>query len=100
MNPAKAILRPRAMKLNSPMLTSSGLPTLPGYVFQLNQLLSADEPDMEAVSQVVRTDASLAAQVLRLANLYLLESQEPISTIQKAVEALGATRLGTMVITF
>jgi hypothetical protein len=81
------------------MLTSSGLPTLPGYVFRLNQLLSEREPDMQMVTQVIRTDASLAAQVLRMANFYLLASQEPICSVTKAVQAVGAQRLRTMVIT-
>lgn len=94
-------VRPRQqnMKVATPMLTSSGLPTLPGYVFRLNQLLSEREPDMQMVTQVIGTDASLAAQVLRMANLYLLESQEPICSVTKAVKAVGAQRLRTMVIT-
>src|SRR5438552_19164747 len=94
----KAILRPRAMKPLTPMLTSSGLPTLPGYVFRLSQLLTDREPDKEAVIQVIRTDASLTAQVLRLANLYRLESEAPICSVADAVSAVGAPRLRTLVI--
>jgi hypothetical protein len=95
----KAILTPRAMKSSTPMLTSSGLPTLPGYVFRLNKLLSQREPDMETVIRVIRTDASLAVQVLRLANLYRLEQQSPVMTVADAVTSLGAERLQTLVLT-
>ena len=93
------ITRPRKMKASTPMLTQGGMPTLPGYVFQLNQLLSASEPDMDAVARVIRTDASLAMQVLRLANLYRLETQAPVRTIEAAVATVDVLRLTTMVIT-
>lgn len=99
MNNAKVLLRPQPMKPQTPMVTSSALPTLPGYVFKLNQLLAESEPEMDAVVQVIRTDASLTAQVLRLANLYRMESDEPVSAVKKAVQIIGAARLRTMVIT-
>src|SRR5438270_5128478 len=95
----QTVLPSRAMKPSTPMLTSSGLPTLPGYVFRLNQLLSEEEPDVSAVVRVIRTDASLTAQVLRLSNLYRLEQETTITTVAEAVEALGPKRLRTMVIT-
>src|SRR3954469_22476823 len=99
MNYSKSIVRSQTMKASTPMLTAAGLPTLPGYVFHLNQLLAESEPDMDAVTRAIHTDASLAAQVLRLANLYLLETEEPISSVKSAVLRVGAVRLRTMVIT-
>ncbi len=99
MNNAKILLKPQPMKSQTPMLTSSTLPTLPGYVFRLNQLLAEAEPEMDEVTQVIRTDASLAAQVLRLANLYRMESDQPVSSVKKAVQIVGVARLRTMVIT-
>src|SRR3954465_9784077 len=95
----KAMLTPRAMRLNTPMLTSSGLPTLPGYVFRLNQLLSEREPDMTTVVRVMRTDASLAVQALRIANLYRLENDAAVTTVAEAVAFLGPERLRTLVLT-
>jgi hypothetical protein len=95
----QSILNPRAMKPSTPMLTSSSLPTLPGYVFRLNQLLSEAKPDVLAVVKVIRTDASLTAQALRISNLYRLEREASITTVAEAVEAIGAKRLRTMVIT-
>ncbi|MCU1305561.1 MAG: metal-dependent phosphohydrolase [Acidobacteriaceae bacterium] len=82
-----------------PMLISGGMPTLPGYVFRLNHLLKSDVPDMSAVCGVIRTDASLTAQVLRLANLYLLESQTPIFSVEQAIAEIGPQRLRTMLMT-
>ncbi len=99
MNNTKILLRPHPMKPQTPMLISSALPTLPGYVFRLNQLLGESGPEMAAVAQVIRTDASLTAQVLRLANLYRMESDEPVFAVKKAVEIVGVARLRTMVIT-
>jgi putative nucleotidyltransferase with HDIG domain len=82
-----------------PMLIAGGMPTLPGYVFRLNQLLKSESPDMDAVCGVIRTDASLTAQVLRLANLYLLESQTPIYSVQQAIAEIGPQRLRTLLMT-
>jgi hypothetical protein len=95
----KAVLTPRSMKLSTPMLTSSGLPTLPGYVFRLNQLLSDRQPDIETVIRVIRTDASLTVQALRLANLYRLEQDAAVTTVADAVAFLGPERLRTLVLT-
>jgi putative nucleotidyltransferase with HDIG domain len=98
----KAVLRPFAGERKQqllPMLMAGGMPTLPGFVFRLNQLLQSDEPDMAAVARVIRADASLTSQVLRLSNLYLLETQTPICSVEQAIEEIGPQRLRTLVIT-
>jgi putative nucleotidyltransferase with HDIG domain len=95
--PVSEFRRPSQQLL--PTLIAGGMPTLPGYVFRLNQLLKSEAPDMDAVCGVIRTDASLAAQVLRLANLYLLESQTPIFSVQQAIAEIGPQRLRTLLMT-
>lgn len=82
-----------------PTMIAGGMPTLPGYVFKLNQLLKSHEPDMDAVLRVIRTDASLTAQVLRLANVYLLQTQTPIFSVEQALAEIGPQRLRTLLMT-
>jgi len=78
---------------------SEGLPTLPAYVFELNSLLGATPVNLKRVAEVIRTDPSLAAQVIRLCNSALLGFRGRITTIEHAVILLGTERLRTLVLT-
>lgn len=49
-------------------ILSKGLPTLPMFVLDLNALLKESPVDLKKVGKVIRSDASLTAQVLRICN--------------------------------
>jgi HD-like signal output (HDOD) protein len=78
---------------------SEGLPTLPAYVFELNSLLAAAPVNLRRVGEVIRTDPSLTAQVLRLCNSAFLGFRERVTKIEHAVMLVGTQRLRTMVLT-
>jgi HD-like signal output (HDOD) protein len=78
---------------------SEGLPTLPAYVFELNSLLAASPVNLKRVGEVIRTDPSLSAQVLRLCNSAFLGFRERVNRIEHAVMLVGTERLRTMVLT-
>lgn len=78
---------------------SEGLPTLPAYVFELSTLLTADPVNLKRVNQIIRTDPSLTAQVLRLCNSALFALPRKLTTIEQAVMMLGTERLRTLVLT-
>src|SRR5579872_6260362 len=78
---------------------SEGLPTLPAYVFELNSLLAAAPVNFKRVVEVIRTDPSLMAQVLRLCNSAFLGFRNRVTKIQHAVMLVGTERLRTMVLT-
>lgn len=78
---------------------SEGLPTLPAYVFELNSLLAANPVNFRRVVEVIRTDPSLMAQVLRLCNSAFLGFRNRVTKIQHAVMLVGTERLRTMVLT-
>jgi HD-like signal output (HDOD) protein len=80
-------------------LLVDGIPTLPAYVFELSSLLSAVPVDLRRVCRVIRTDPSLAAQVIRLCNSALLGLRGRVSNIEHAVILLGTERLRTLVLT-
>jgi HD-like signal output (HDOD) protein len=80
-------------------LLVDGIPTLPAYVFELSATLSSIPVDLRRVCRVIRTDPSLAAQVIRLCNSALLGLREKVSNIEHAVILLGTERLRTLVLT-
>jgi HD-like signal output (HDOD) protein len=80
-------------------LLVDGIPTLPAYVFELSSLLTTIPVDLKRVCRVIRTDPSLAAQVIRLCNSALWGSRQGVSNIEHAVVLLGTERLRTLVLT-
>jgi len=78
---------------------SDGLPTLPAYVFELNSLLSSKPVNLKRVAEVIRTDPSLTAQMLRVCNSAFLGLRKKIESIDHAVILLGTERLRTLVLT-
>jgi HD-like signal output (HDOD) protein len=78
---------------------SEGLPTLPAYVFELNSLLATTPANLKRVAEVIRTDPSLTAQVLRVCNSAFMGFRERITRIEHAVMLVGTERLRTMVLT-
>ena len=80
-------------------LLQDGIPTLPAYVFELSTLLSSVPVDLRRVCRVIRTDPSLAAQVIRLCNSAMLGLRGRVSHIEHAVILLGTERLRTLVLT-
>ena len=77
---------------------SKGLPTLPNYVLDLNVLLSQSAVDLKKVGNVIRTDPSLSAQVLRLCNSALFGLRHRVVSIEQAAILLGNERLRTLVL--
>jgi HD-like signal output (HDOD) protein len=80
-------------------LLAEGIPTLPAYIFELSSLLSCVPVDLRRVCRVIRTDPSLAAQVIRLCNSAMLGLRGRVSHIEHAVILLGTERLRTLVLT-
>lgn len=78
---------------------SEGLPTLPAYVFELNSLLAANPVNLKRVGEILRTDPSLTAQVLRLCNSAFMGFRERITRLEHAIILVGTERLRTMVLT-
>jgi len=78
---------------------SDGLPTLPAYVFELNSLLSANPVNLKHVGEVIRTDPSLTAQVVRLCNSAFVGVRGHVRSIEHAVILLGTERLRTLILT-
>jgi HD-like signal output (HDOD) protein len=61
------------------------------------ELVSEDEPDLTRLVKEINSDATLSAQVLRLANSPLFAFSGTISSVQHAVVTLGSQQIQSLV---
>lgn len=80
-------------------LLSNGLPTLAGYIHELNSLLSKPLVDLKRVAKIIRSDPSMSAQVLRVCNSALFGFRRRVLSIEEAAILMGSERLRTLVLT-
>jgi len=71
------------------------IPAFPAVALRVLDLVSQDDPDFDLLVREIASDATLSAQVLRLANSALFRYE--VSTIQQAVMLLGAQRVQSLV---
>lgn len=86
-------------KQNLLAIMSKGLPTLPGYILDLNVLLSSPSVDLKKVGKLIRTDPSLSAQILKLCNSSLFGMKRQVLSIEQASILMGTERLRTLILT-
>jgi HD-like signal output (HDOD) protein len=80
-------------------IMSKGLPTLPGYILDLNALLSSPSVDLKKVGKLIRTDPSLSAQILKLCNSAMFGMKSRVLSIEQASILMGTERLRTLILT-
>lgn len=66
------------------------VPPAPTACLQLSHLLSRDDWSMPELERAVRSDPSVTASLVRMANSVALRGKDPITTIPAAVARLGA----------
>jgi len=75
----------------------ANIPAFPPVVLRVLDLLSAEHPDMVAVVREIGTDATLSAQVLRVANSPLFGLTAQVDTVHRAVITLGFVHIQSLV---
>jgi HD-like signal output (HDOD) protein len=73
------------------------IPAFPAVVLRVLEVVSEDEPDLIRLVKEINSDATLSAQVLRLANSPLFAFTGQISSVQHAVTALGIEQIQSLV---
>jgi HD-like signal output (HDOD) protein len=76
----------------------ANIPAFPPIVLRTLDLLSKDTPDVGDVVQKISSDATLSAQLLKLANSPLFGFVAQIATVQHSVVALGLIRVRSLVL--
>jgi putative nucleotidyltransferase with HDIG domain len=87
----------RKARLNS--FLTQGLPTMPGFVFELNTLLSSVSVDLKRVAKVIRNDPTMSAHIIRMCNSALFSLRRRVLSIEEAAILMGSERLRTLVLT-
>ena len=65
------------------------LPTLPAVVVHLLELVQDETSDAERVAQVIESDQAMTGRTLQLVNSNLYGFRTPITTVRRAVSAIG-----------
>ena len=74
----------------------ANIPAFPAVVLRVLDIISQDDPDFDLLVREITSDATLAAQVLRLANSPLFGFEAQICTVQHAVAALGIANIQSL----
>jgi HD-like signal output (HDOD) protein len=82
------------------VLEKPDLPSPPGIVARVLDLITRGDPDLDALPSVIACDPVLAAKLLRAANGPEVDSVRPISTIPQAILSLGVQRIESIVLSF
>jgi HD-like signal output (HDOD) protein len=72
------------------------VPPCPEQLLRLQQALDEPEPDLNTVSNIVSSDAAMAATLLRNANAALYAGDQPVRTVGGAMNRLGLDLTATL----
>jgi HD-like signal output (HDOD) protein len=75
------------------------LPPFPAVACKLLSLMSNDDANFRAVSELLTTDTALSGQVLRVANSALFGFRQEVKSILQALCLVGANRVRDVVVT-
>jgi HD-like signal output (HDOD) protein len=81
------------------LVANSKLPTFPSIAVRIMQLISVDSISFVQVADLLKTDASLTAVVLRSANSPMDGSRGEIKSIPLALVTLGIDRVSLLILT-
>jgi putative nucleotidyltransferase with HDIG domain len=74
------------------------LPSLPASYAAINNELSAEEPSLPRVAQIISEDLAMSAKVLQLVNSAFFGLARRVETIQQAVTLLGTDIIRSLVL--
>jgi HD-like signal output (HDOD) protein len=80
-------------------LILSKIPAFPPVVLKAMDLLATDRTRISELADVITSDATLSAQVLRMANSALFSFTTAIETVQHGVVVLGLARVQALIMT-
>jgi putative nucleotidyltransferase with HDIG domain len=75
------------------------IPTLPQVAIKIREVMN-DDADIRKVEAVIRTDPSIAAAVMKVANSALYRTSQPVKTIEKAIIKIGLKMVKNLVFTY
>ena len=97
---SRALRQPQPSDARSEILSriSAGILDLPGYVSELNHLLSSVPVDLKRVGQIIREHPQLSDHILRLCQLTMPAFRDQNASIDHGVVFLGTAQMRTLII--
>src|SRR5271169_5867680 len=92
------ILSPGLKRIAQPWALKN-LPPFRPVAMKLIRLAEQPNISLAKVQEILRTDATFSAEVLRLANSALISSRSEVFTVARAVEVLGLDRIKALAMT-
>ena len=88
-------------KPNSPgeLVRGNALPSLPEAYFELRKVIDSDTADLGHISQILKHEPVLSAQVLRLANSAYFSGSRSVDSVDDAIQIVGTDVLVTLALT-
>lgn len=78
-------------------ISLASIPAFPAVALRVLDLVSQDDPDFDLLVREIASDATLSAQVLRLANSALFRFETEVGTVHQAVLLLGTQQVQSLV---
>lgn len=72
------------------------IPYLPTVAIELQEAIENDNSDAAKLAELARKDASLAAEILNIANASRAFSAQPVKTLEQAISLMGQSRLSVL----
>lgn len=76
------------------------VPAMPEISIKVQQLFESDNAEIETLSELIQTDPSLSAKILRVANSALYRGASSVDSIPKAIVRMGMKTLRNQVIIY
>jgi HD-like signal output (HDOD) protein len=92
------MISPEELKLVDNAFDSFHIPSKPEILTQIEKVLNADEPDMNALARLVASDIGVSSVVLKIINSPFYGMSRTISEIKQAVMLLGMEVIRALVV--
>lgn len=76
------------------------IPAMPDIAFKIQRLFSDDNADASVLSNLIQTDPSLSAKLLRTANSALYRGSSAVNSLQQAIVRMGLETLRKQVLVY
>ena len=80
--------------------TSENLPTLPGIAEKLLQVFQKENPDIDEIGEILSTDPTLSAKVLKVVNSAFYSLPSKITSVNHAIRMLGFNSVINLALSF
>ena len=90
----------QAEKVESLILQSENLPTLPGIALKIIEAYQKTEPDIQQIGDLLTTDPPLTIKILKIVNSSFYSLPTKITSVHHAIKLLGIKAIKNLALSF